>query len=176
MLKRMLLLGMIVPLWANAEIPFTKQDLIGKWECKVLIDDDFRSESVVEYRNDNIITDNTVLYSLSENDDLYQIEKIQTLSKWKLDSDKISYYDGIVQSYKIDMPNYDRITAFANYDKELMLVIKEAMERPEIEQLVAKGAIGRIRFLDKNTYITDFEGIDEDFPADIENNHCKRKI
>lgn len=170
----------IMPIIANANIPFTQQDLIGKWECKVLLEYDIRATSNIEYRNDGIITDHSVIYTGTKSDDFYQIDTLKTLSKWQVTGDKVRYYDNIIQSYVVDMPNYDNINdaVLSTRNKEAMMIVKAMMERSEAEKMTSEDMISRIRFLDKDTYITtfEFEGVEEDFPTDIENNHCKRKI
>lgn len=174
--KLLALLFAIMPIVANANIPFTKQELIGKWECKVLEDEYFRATSDVEFRDDGMVTEHTVIYKWAESDEFYQIDTLKALSKWQIMDDKVRYYDNIVQSYVVDMPNYDSTADFPNHKKDAILIVKAMMERSEIEKEMSEDMISRIRFLDKDTYIIAFEGIDEDFPTDIENNHCKRKI
>lgn len=169
------LLLLVMPIIANANMSFTKQDLIGKWECKLLEDEYFRATSDIEYRDDGTLSDKSILYKGTKDDDFYQIDSFSTSYKYRVMGDKVVYYDGVVQSYTVDMPNLDESVYYLDERDELINSIV-VMERSEAEQMISEDMISRIRFLDKDTYITAFEGIDEDFPTDIENNHCKRKL
>ncbi|OPH38789.1 hypothetical protein [Moraxella equi] len=148
---------------------------MGKWEYKGIEDEYFHYTSDIEYRDDGILSEKSIVYQWDKDDDFYQIDTVRMLFKYRVMGDKVVYYDGIVQSYAVDMPNLDESVYYLSERDELINSIV-VMERSEAEQMISEDMISRIRFLDKDTYITAFESIDEDFPTDIENNHCKRKI
>ncbi|UYZ82326.1 hypothetical protein [Moraxella bovis] len=153
-----------------------EQSLVGKWECKGVEDEYFHYTSDIEYRDNGILSEKSIIYKWGKDDDFYQIDTIKALSKWQVMGDKIRYYDNIVQSYAVDMPNYNSTDDFPKHSKDSILIAKSIIERANFEKEMADEMMVRIRFIDKDTYISAFEGIDEDFPVDIENNHCKRKI
>lgn len=176
MLKKLLLLFAIMPVWANADKPLTQQDLLGKWECKGVEDEYFHYTSEIEFRDDGILSEKSIVYQWDKDDDFYQIDTVRILFKYRVMGDKVIYYDGIVQSYAVDMPNYNSTDDFPKHSKDSILIAKSIIERSNFEKEMADEMMVRIRFIDKDTYIGAFEGIDEDFPTDIDNNHCKRKL
>ncbi|MBE9579096.1 MULTISPECIES: hypothetical protein [Moraxella] len=172
MLKNFLACILFSPTLAMANL---EQSLVGKWECKGLENEYLRHTSDIEYRDDGIFTEHSVMHNWAVDDDFYQIDSFSTSYKYRVMGDKVVYYDGVVQSYTVDMPNLDESVYYLGERDELINSIV-VMKRSEVEQMISEDMISRIRFLDKDTYITAFESIDEDFPTDIENNHCKRKI
>lgn len=172
MLKNFLVCILFLPTLVMANL---EQSLVGKWECKGVEDEYFHYTSDIEYRDDGTLSDKSILYKGTKDDVLYQIDSFSTSYKYRVMGDKVVYYDGVVQSYTVDMPNLDESVYYLGERDELINFIV-VIERSEAEQMISEDMISRIRFLDKDTYITAFESIDEDFPTDIENNHCKRKI
>ncbi|AWY20465.1 hypothetical protein LP123_08155 [Moraxella bovis] len=173
MLKNFLACVLFLPTLVMANL---EQSLVGKWECKGVEDEYFHYTSDIEYRDNGILSEKSIIYKWGKDDDFYQIDTIKALSKWQVMGDKIRYYDNIVQSYAVDMPNYNSTDDFPKHSKDSILIAKSIIERANFEKEMADEMMVRIRFIDKDTYISAFEGIDEDFPVDIENNHCKRKI
>lgn len=175
MLKNFLACILFLPTLVMANL---EQSLVGKWECKGVEDEYFHYTSDIEFRDDGTLSKKSIVYQWDKDDDFYQIDTIRMLFKYRVMDDKVVYYDGIVQSYAVDMPNLNDPIYEDIYDlsrDELMNAIAMG-EREEFEKSMADNITFRIRFIDKDTYISAFEGIDEDFPVDIENNHCKRKI
>lgn len=78
--------------------------------------------------------------------------------------DEVMHYDGVVQSYMIDMPNYHNISDLPNFNKQTAMTMKVLLERAQFEQNMMDVMTAHIRFLDKDTYIWTFDGIDEGFP------------
>lgn len=173
MLKNFLACILFSPTLAMANL---EQSLVGKWECKGLENEYLRHTSDIEYRDDGIFTEHSVMHNWAVDDDFYQIDTIKVLSKWQVMGDGVKYHDGIVQSYVVDMPNYEVAPDSPSQNKDAILVAKAMMELPEVEKAIGDETISRIRFIDENTYIFAIDGIDDDFPVDVENNHCKRKI
>lgn len=138
-------------------------------------DEYFRATSDVEFRDDGTLSEKAILYKGAKDDDFYQIDTVGISLKYRVMDDKIVYYNGAVQSYAVDMPNLDESVYHLGKKDELINAIA-VMERTGFEESMVGNLTFRIRFLNKDTYIVAFEGIDEDFPTDIENNHCKRKI
>lgn len=177
MVKKFFTLLLVLPTLAMANL---EQNLIGQWECKGLEHEYFRYASDIEYRDDGTVTEQTVIYNWAA-DDSYQVDDVKTLSmktlsKWQVIGDNVRYYDHVIQSHAVDASNYDTATGFANYDKDAVSLVEAMIERSELEKEVYDETIARIRFIDKNTYISAINGAEDNFPTDIKNNHCKRKI
>lgn len=167
------LLCLISPLATGGVLD--ERAFIGKWMCLFNEPDLYiRSTSVIEYRHDGTMFEKSTLHQGKSGDDAYQIDNMQMSGKWRISGDKFISYDHVIQSYAVDMPNYHKIEQFRGKNKSLAMSMKTMMARAETQAVLADGAVSRIKFLDKNTFIIAYEGVDDDFPTDIKNNHCKR--
>lgn len=157
---------------AFADIPFTKDDLIGKWQC---YDHDpelqFRAESVIENRADGTHSENSVMYFDDEASEYHQINKTKLISKWALDGDVMSFYDAVISYYEVDMPNYDEeSTGISKYG---FMIFNTVINRAELEKSIVDDLSSKIKFIDKNTYI--YTSVEEDF-LPVEQGYCKRVL
>lgn len=157
---------------AHADIPFTKDDLVGTWHCH--IDDQqlkFRSESVIENRANGTQTERSTMYLDNEDSEFYQIEQVRASTKWRLDGDVMVLYDGVIHRYKVDVPNYNE----QNFDvsKQTFILAQTVYGRAELQKSLAEEMPARIKFIDKNTYT--WAEVDEDF-IPVEQQYCKRIV
>lgn len=157
---------------AHADIPFAKEDLVGKWYCH--IDDPqlkFRSDSVVENRANGTQSERSTIYLDDEDSEFYQIEQVRASTKWRLDGDVMVLYDGVIHRYKVDVPNYNE----QNFDvsKQTFILAQTAYGRAELQKSLAEELPARIKFIDKNTYT--WAEVDADF-IPVEQQYCKRIV
>ncbi|WFF37801.1 hypothetical protein LU290_05860 [Moraxella nasibovis] len=155
---------------AHADIPFAKDDLVGKWRCHT--DDPelkFRSESVVETRADGTQSENSTMYLDDEDFEFYQIDQVHALAKWRLDDDVMTSYDTIIRHYKVDVPNYDEQSM--GVSKDAFVLLQTIYGRAEIEAVMTDELPAHIKFIDKNTYT--WADVGEDFMS-ADRQYCTR--
>lgn len=155
---------------AHADIPFAKDDLVGKWRCYT--DDPqlkFRSESVVETRADGTQSENSTIYLDDEDSEFYQIDQVYALLKWRLDDDVMTLYDTIIRHYKVDVPNYDEQSM--GVSKDAFVLLQTIYGRTELEEAMVGELPAHIKFIDKNTYT--WADVGEDFMP-VDQQYCTR--
>ncbi|STZ08958.1 Uncharacterised protein [Moraxella caprae] len=68
MLKNFLACILFLPTLVMANL---EQSLVGKWECKGVEDEYFHHTSDIEYRDDGILSEKSIVHQWDKDDDFY---------------------------------------------------------------------------------------------------------